>query len=97
MCRSWRSAFDELPDSPLKTEAVAATFSFLTSKGEAFAKAFGEPLTEPIPEPFRNGSPNTPVPAPEWGNRIGNHDRLVANGRETRAIVGELMQRRSSL
>jgi hypothetical protein len=93
ICRSWRSAFDELPDSPLKTEAVAATFTFLKSKGEAFAKAFGEPFVEPVLERFPNGSPNTPDPDPERANRIANDDtRRLANA-NTRQVVAQLQGR----
>jgi hypothetical protein len=94
ICRSWRSAFDELPDSPLKAEAVAATFTFLRSKGEAFAKAFGDSFVEPVHEPFGNGSANTPDPDPERANRIANDDASrLANAANTRDTVAQLQRR----
>ena len=93
--RSWRSAFDELPESPLKAEAIVATFDFLKSKGEAFAKAFGDPFPESVPKSFQNDLANTPDPVPDWPNHSGNDERRLANAVSTRAVVGELQRRRS--
>jgi hypothetical protein len=95
ICQSWRSAFNEIPDSPLKAEAVATAFAFLEAKGERFAKAFGEPITKPLREPSRNGLVNAPDPVTDWPNRIGNDDRRIANAEHTRGVVSELQRRRS--
>ena len=66
--RAMRSAFDEIPDSPLKAEAAAATLEFLKTKGKAFGNAFGDPVLESVQEsmgePFRNDLANTPDPPP---------------------------------
>jgi hypothetical protein len=95
IARSWRSAFDEIPESSLKAEAIAATFDHLQSKGTPFAKAFGDPFSKSVGESFRNDSGNTPDPVPDSPNRFGNDERRLANAASTRAIIGELHRRRS--
>ena len=47
--RSWRVAWDELPECKLKTEAYKTLKAFLEAFGEAFAKAFGEACPHPSP------------------------------------------------
>jgi hypothetical protein len=90
--QAWRSAFDEIPEGPLKAEAGVAILAFLNAKGPAFGKAFGEPMVEPV----RNDLPNTPDPDPDRANRIANHDaRRIANAANTRTVVDQLQRRRS--
>jgi len=52
--RSWRSAWDEVPDCNLKHEAYSVLKPFVERLGEGFAKAFGElrghGLAKPEPE-----------------------------------------------
>lgn len=95
--RAWRTAFNEIPDGPLKAEAAAATVAFLKAKGQAFRDAFGdvilESVQESMDEPFGNDSPNTPDPDPERANRIANHNaRRLANAAHTRQVVSQLRQ-----
>lgn len=45
--RSWRSAWDELPECALKTEAHRTLRAFVEGMGEGFRKAFAEALPEP--------------------------------------------------
>lgn len=62
--KSWRAAFNEIPDCGVKAEAAPAIVTFLQSKSEAFCEAFGEviPQANPeakavgIPEAFRDSS-----------------------------------------
>lgn len=87
--RAWRSAFDELPDSALKAEAGAFLHAFLVSKGEPFAKSFGEPVS--------NHLPNAPVPVPESGMVRPITDRSMrcqVNAKQTREAVNRFQARK---
>jgi hypothetical protein len=56
--RSWRRAWTELPECPLKTEACASILATLGTVGPAFADAFRESLVERIAEALSKGSEN---------------------------------------
>lgn len=45
--KSWRDAWDELPECPLKLEAYQTLKRFVEPRGEPFAKAFAEAVAEP--------------------------------------------------
>lgn len=45
--RSWRQAWDELPECALKVEAYRALRAFVEGLGEGFRKAFAEALPDP--------------------------------------------------
>lgn len=47
--RSWRSAFDELPDSKLKAEALCGLKTFVEGMGEGFRKGFAEAFGQVSP------------------------------------------------
>lgn len=69
--RSWRQAWDEVPECALKTEAYHALKAFCEGMGEGFAKAFGEACPEPSPnqeqeqeqEQEKNREPSPVAPA----------------------------------
>lgn len=68
--RGWRTAWQELPDSPLKDRAHAALMLYLGSMGEPWAKAFaeatgkaspkasGKPSDKPSPKAMANQNPS---------------------------------------
>ncbi len=62
--KSWRSAWDELPECGLKNEAKAVIFGHLKGLGKGFLKAFQGVLGNPFNNPFNNPLPN-PLPNQE--------------------------------
>ena len=52
--RSWRTAWDEVPECDLKLEAYHALRAFTEGLGEGFAKAFTEACAKPSPKALAN-------------------------------------------
>lgn len=93
--KAWRSAFDELPDCPLKEEIFRSTLASLIALGfsEAYQKAFGEAFTLDLPESdsdteqIQRGSAAEPLPSLylTFGEfqRVrllpGEHEKLLAH------------------
>lgn len=72
--KSWRKAFDEVPDSALKQQALARVASFTEGMGkgfqEAFRKAFDKPYRKAIGSPplISSSSSSSIPPNPHGGN-----------------------------
>jgi len=47
--KGWRTAWDEIPECPLKVEAHAKLIGFTEAQGVGFAKAFIETCAKPLP------------------------------------------------
>jgi hypothetical protein len=76
--RSWRAAWDELPECSLKREAFGHLRDFLKGMGEAFLKAFGEACPHPSPNQEQEQEQEQIPPA-----------RVRARTREARAPARE--------
>lgn len=101
--QSWRKAFNEIPNCPLKTEAWNVVREFVSQRGESFTKPLDEPFGESLAEPTANDPSNTPVPVPDpdsdsEGATVGSSRlaRQVANAIETDRIVAKLISRRAA-
>ena len=97
--KGWRSGFDELPDSPLKTEALQALKAYVDTMGEGFRKAFREAFgqvspnqeqeqeqeQEPDVDARAPARPASPAPA-----RPSTTTTTTIGSDQARAVLGEL-------
>lgn len=101
--KSWRVAWAELPECPLKNEAYHQLKAFVEGMGEAFrkafAEAFGEALPEALPEPVavavavtkteeRERRARASVPESKTMQKVGRSDPLPPELRAAAEMIG---------
>jgi hypothetical protein len=90
--RGWRTVVAEIPDCPLKVEALDSLRAFIDTKGEGFQKAFQEVFGEGFGEAFGNesGKPPALTPGPGPGPDSERERLRRENSAQTREAVHRL-------
>lgn len=87
--RSWRTAFDEIPECPLKLEAFRVLKGFVEGMGEGFAKAFREAFPQPSAKAMANQEQEQKQEKELSGAAAPSAPSVVLNGHRAPGRSGE--------